>query len=83
MKQDSFDIKEDASGTEYVTIPYHELDKNHQDLDNKWQMMFTQSDKVSCPVRSFKFYLSKLHPELDAFLQKTEPILQEIEPVVL
>ena len=77
MKKDSFEVKEDANGTEYVTIPFHELDKNHQDLDNKRQMMFAQPDKVSCPVRSFKLYLSKLHPELDTFLQKPNPFYKK------
>ena len=73
LKKDSFVIKEDSNGTKYMTIPFHELDKNHQNLDNNRQIMFAQPDKVSCPVRNFKLYFSKLHPELETFLQKPSP----------
>ena len=73
LRKDSFVIKKDDLGKEYVTIAYHELSKNHNGLDlkdkEKVPIMFAQGGK-DCPVVSLKLYLSKLHPGNDTFYQK-------------
>ena len=70
LRKDSF-IVGMKNGLEYVTLAYHEHEKNHQGLDpreqEKQQYMFAQPDDPLCPVRSFKLYLSKLHPSNPAF----------------
>jgi hypothetical protein len=69
LKRDSFAICIDASNNEYVTLVHNELDKNHQNDENKVQCMFATNDDY-CPVRSFKLYLKKMNPNCQAFLQR-------------
>ena len=74
LKKQSFALKTDANGRQYVTIVHQELDKNHRQDETKTQVMFEQPDSPRRPVHSFTLYLSKLHPELDDFLQRLDPL---------
>ena len=76
LGKDSFVVKVDENDREYVTIRYHELEKNHQGLNKREQVrdprMYAQNDE-NCPVKSFRKYVSALNPNCDAFFQRTNP----------
>ena len=71
--KDSFVVKTDENGREYVTLGYNELEKNHQGLEKndigEEPRMYGQAGDL-CPVSSFKLYISKLHSECPAFFQR-------------
>lgn len=73
LKQNSFVEKTDENGRVYVTLNHIELEKNHQGLgkgnDGEEPRMYAQGGD-SCPVSSFRLYISKLNPKCDAFFQK-------------
>jgi hypothetical protein len=77
MTRNSFSIKKDPQGLEYVTMAYEEHDKNHQDDEEKFQCMFARPDDDLCPVYSFKLLLSKLNPNCEALLQRPLQNYQE------
>ena len=79
LTKSSFAVQSDGCGRKYVTIVYQELDKNHQVEEGKRQMMFEQVGDPNCPVRSFQVYVEKLHPDLDAFLQRPTQITSRRE----
>ena len=62
----------DENGHQYVTLVYHELEKNHQGGNQKESYrdprMYEQEQLYdhNCPVASFKTYVSKLNPGCDA-----------------
>jgi site-specific recombinase XerD len=70
MTKDSFLVKRDQSGFEYVTLSFNEYDKNHKvEHEDKQQLMFASDDEM-CPVRSFRKYVNVLNPNLDRFWQR-------------
>lgn len=74
LHKDSFTlVKDDLDESEYVTLSYNEK-RNNQNLDGKRRevddRMYSQADDLNCPVKTFKLYMSKLHPDLDSFYQK-------------
>ena len=77
LTKQSFALKVDPSGREYLTIIYNEYDKNHQNDECKKQMMFSQPDDPNCPIKSYKKYVSKLHPNFNVFLQRLNPKFAE------
>ena len=63
--KNTFVVKFDPeTNRKYVTKNIDELTKNHRadDKEKMTAMMPEQPDSPCCPVRSFKQYLSKLHP---------------------
>ena len=75
LRKDSFLLKTDAAGAEYVCVAYHEKEKNHPGTvsvksSEKQAVMYTNEGDPLCPVRSFKLHLEKLHPNCPAFLQQ-------------
>ena len=68
LKKNSFTVKEDENGKEYVERAHQEISKNYQGLNIKDKeetaVMAEQSDE-QCPVKSSKKYISKLDPECD------------------
>lgn len=73
LRKDSFIVKADENGREYVTLGYNEMEKNHQGVkknDIKDEPRMYGFGGASCPVGSFKKYLMKLHPSCDAFYQR-------------
>ena len=74
LRKDSFTIRRDENGHRYVTLAYHELEKNHQGLKKREigrdPRMYEQQGDENCPVRSFAKYLSKLNPGCTAFFQR-------------
>jgi hypothetical protein len=70
LKHDSFVKKTDGQGRKYITLAFNELDKNHQTIEMKQQVMYEMKDDVNCPVISFDLYCSKLNPKCSAFLQR-------------
>ena len=76
LRRDRFVVKVDENDREYVTIRYHELEKNHQGLNKREQVrdprMHAQNDD-NCPVISFRKYVSVLNPNCEAFFQRTNP----------
>jgi hypothetical protein len=73
MTRESFCIKKDAEGREYLTMSYNEHDKNHADAENKIQCMYANPESDLCPLKSYKLYLEKLNPHCNAFLQRPLP----------
>ena len=78
MTKATYGVFKDDSGREYVEQVQSEVDKNHDensslnDTTGEGRMYDRPGDKM-CPVRSFKKYVSKLHPDLDALWQR--PVL--------
>jgi hypothetical protein len=72
LKKNSFVIAQNTDGLRYVTLCYNELDKNHQNAEEKDQYMFQLPGDKNCPVASFEKYLSKLNPKCEAFLQRPD-----------
>ena len=70
LSKSSFEIKKDSSSREYVSLAYQEFDKNHAQDQEKMQVMFENKTSELCPVKSFKLYMSKLHKDCNAFLQR-------------
>lgn len=66
-------FKSDPKGVEFATLAFNPSEKNHQGISHHVtehdQKMFSTGGE-DCPVRSLKFYLSKLHPDCDAFFQR-------------
>ena len=66
----SFSVKIDENGNEYVELDIEEFEKNHDAFDDDYEGgMMTANKTLSCPVASFKKYLSKLNPKLDTLFQ--------------
>ena len=75
LTKESFEIKTDASGNEYVAMVVSESTKNHQGglgdkaIDEGDPKMFSNG-KSTCPVRYFKKLLAVLNPKQNALFQK-------------
>ena len=67
----SFVVKSDENGIEYVALDIEEFEKNHGAFDEDYDggvMYATGTD--NCPVSSFKKYISKLNPVIEALFQR-------------
>jgi hypothetical protein len=75
LTKESFEIKTDANGNEYVAMVVSESTKNHQGglgdkaIDEGDPKMFSNG-KSTCPVRYFKKLLAVLNPKQNALFQK-------------
>ncbi|XP_048236651.1 zinc finger MYM-type protein 3-like isoform X1 [Haliotis rufescens] len=73
LTRSSFNIEVDESGCEFITSAHSEVTKRHsgylQDLNQQNTRIYATGTS-SCPVASFKVYLSKLHPENTALFQR-------------
>lgn len=70
LTKNSFEVCKDEYGKEYVKLKYNEFDKNHAGAEEKQQLMYASEEVATCPVYSFKLYISKLHQNCEAFLQR-------------
>ena len=74
MSKSTYGVFKDEEGREYVEQVASEVDKNHAesmgtDETTGEGRMYDQPESSMCPVKSYKRYVSKLHPELDALWQ--------------
>ena len=77
LRKDSFEIKRDGNGLEYVTLTHQELEKTRsglkEDDDETDKKMFAdKTDKENCPVENFCKYVEHLNPDIDAFFQASK-----------
>jgi hypothetical protein len=74
LKKSSYAKFLDDKGSVYYKITDSEADKTHHGMDsrktNKDVRMYATPRDRTCPVASLELYLSKLHPECDAFFQQ-------------
>ena len=74
LKKDSFVLKRNSEGREYVEMAVNEFEKTKQGKNvrekEKCAAMFDCPESADCPVWHFKKYMSKLHKDLDAFYQR-------------
>ena len=58
LRRESFTLCTDENGHQYVTLAYHELEKNHQGVNRKESdrgpRMYEQLNDPNCPVASIK-----------------------------
>ena len=67
----SFAVKTDEYGTEYVELDIEEFEKNHGAFDDDYEGgVMMAKNRTTCPVASFKKYLSKLNPSIDTLFQR-------------
>ena len=76
LTKTSFIIKTNPQGKEYIEMTFNESTKKSQGDDinemNDQPIILSQPNKASCPVKSFKLYLSKL-TDIPDFFQKPNP----------
>ena len=53
-----------------MTLWFNEYDKNDAKDETKLQVLYEDPDSDLCLVKSFQLYVSKLHKDCTAFLQK-------------
>ena len=71
LTKSSFVVKKDENNMEYIIRNIDELDKNHRENDiNCDGGVIIATGKENCPVKSFKLYLEKLNPKLEALFQR-------------
>ena len=69
-----FSVEKNENGVECIIKQRDELTKNHQAKDrNEENGVIMATGGKECPVASFKLYVSKLNPKLDAFFQRPRP----------
>ena len=85
LTKDSFIVKKDSDGVEYVMQQSDELRKNSRgsrdDPQQDGGVMYATGEK-NCPVKSFKLYLSKLNPTIDALFQRPKNVLKAFDPAM-
>lgn len=83
LTKDSFEIKTDLNGDEYVTMTTSESAKNNRDglADQGAPKMFSQSDSTRCPVKYLKKFLGVLNPNQMALFQKPKRNVVPDDPV--
>lgn len=64
LSKESFVLRQDENGLEYLTLAHNPETKNHKDptasdRENLWGFMFECPGDPLCPVESFKKFLSK------------------------
>ena len=85
LTRDSFNILKDHRGREYVMLAHDEAtktgqgDEEHDNDTDQDNVMYEQPNSDRCPVKSFKFYLSKLNPLQTAFFQ--QPVRKAVSKV--
>ena len=81
LTKDSFSIKTNDEGREYLELSYNEATKKSQGDDNyemnNQPIILSQTENAKCPVKSYKLYVSKL-TDLKAFFQKPNPYFKKI-----
>jgi hypothetical protein len=81
LKKDSFIIRSDDEGLEYVQMAYNEKEKTKRGGNmkekEKQAVMYAQPGDQNCPVTHFKNYLSKLHPECNALYQRPKKVFDQ------
>lgn len=75
MTKSTYGVFKDDAGREYIQQVQSEADKNHDenmssDGTTGEGRMYDHPGSMRCPVLSFKRYISKLHPDLDALWQR-------------
>ena len=76
LKKNSFALKINAHGREYLELTYNESTKKSQGDNNnemnEQPILLSQPGKAKCPVNSYKLYMSKLS-SIDDFFQTLNP----------
>ncbi len=76
LTRDTYEVKVDPTGVEYVQNKYHEAEKCKRGVANnekdKSSYMFAQPGNPNCPVKHFKDYIKRLNPKCDAFFQRAK-----------
>ena len=80
LTKDSFEIKKDLNGTEYLQLAYHERTKKCQgeeyDPYREEMIIAQQPNSALCPVKAYKFYLSKLSSKINCLFQRPNKFYQ-------
>ena len=78
LDKNSFEIKTGSDGLDYIELTFNEKSKKNQgdqnssgqdSLHNDHHIISAQPGNILCPVKSFKKYISLLHPETDVLFQ--------------
>ena len=85
MKKDSYIIRVDATGREFITQNKGEMDKNHDANDGAYDTtgegaIYATGGK-KCPVRCFRTYLLHLNPNLDCLWQKPRTKISMVDHI--
>ena len=77
----SFVVKTDENENEYVALDIKEFEKIHGAFDEDYDggIMYSTGTE-SCPVLSFKKYISKLNPSIDTLFQRPRSEATEFRP---
>ena len=77
LRKGSFQLKVSPDGVEYIEMTFNEKTKKNQGNSNSASLNALHNDRniISaqdgdlCPVKSYKTYVSLLHPDVEAFFQ--------------
>ena len=74
LRKSSYAKFTDDKGQVYYKMTCNEADKTHHGMDsretNKDVRRYASPGEWTCPVARLELYLSRLHPECDAFFQQ-------------
>ena len=81
MKKEDFAFYETDDGREYMQLIHHEVTKTSQGDDrNPWEqesIILAQPGSSRCPLKSFRFYVSKLSPDCEHLFQR--PLKKKVD----
>jgi hypothetical protein len=80
----SFSVEQDDVGDEFINMTHTEATKNHPGgiADNQYaKPRIYGNDSPSCPLASFKKYISKLNPENPVFYQLPKKSVTESDAI--
>uniref|UniRef100_A0A8C6SBR4 ZMYM2-like/QRICH1 C-terminal domain-containing protein n=1 Tax=Neogobius melanostomus TaxID=47308 RepID=A0A8C6SBR4_9GOBI len=86
LTRESFQLKRDENGKEYITLSHNAETKNHKDPTDPMQQnyrgcIFAEPTNPNCPVESFKKYISHCPPDTTRFylhpLRKPQEVLNQ------